>query len=149
MDFGDILEKWDKITVGKQLSADELQNTRIYDKDSGGKNGTFFNETKFRGERRYRLLRKKPDDFIDLHGLNREEAWTVLETFFENSRRKGAEKVLVIHGKGNHGNEGAMRDLSRRFIETCSFAGENGYSSAKDGGTGATWVILKEDYRSR
>ena len=153
MDFGDILEKWDKLTVGKQLSADEqTAKARVYDKDTASltnASGTFTNEKKFRGERRYRLLRKKPDDFIDLHGFNRDEAWIALETFFENSRRRGAEKVLIIHGKGNHGSEGTLRDISRRFIEACSFAGENGYSSAREGGTGATWVILKEDQRSR
>ena len=127
MDFGTILEKWER--KAKPLA---------YDKEDS------ISGASPRGERRYRLLRKKPDDYIDLHGLMRDEAWTALETFFENSRRKGYEKVLIVHGKGNHGNEGALRDLSRSFIESCTFAGESGYSSAKEGGTGATWVILKE-----
>jgi DNA-nicking Smr family endonuclease len=143
VDFGEILEKWEKQT------ADLGQ---IYDKDAaslqeGNVKETVFDGTKVRGERRSRLLRKNPDDFIDLHGLSRDEAWMALEVFFENSRRKGCEKVLIIHGKGNHRNElseGALRNLSRRFIESCSFAGESGYSSAREGGTGATWVILKE-----
>lgn len=135
MDFGNILDKWEKQGSGRQ---------ELYDKDAGTAmedNGS--------GERRYRLLRKKPDASIDLHGLTRDEAWTALEAFFENSRRNGFEKVLIIHGKGNHrneipGNEGALRDLSRQFIESCSFAGESGHSSARQGGTGTTWVILKE-----
>ena len=144
MNFGDILEKWEK----------RAAKDGAYDKEAAYGREKTVSETLSRGERRSRLLRKSPDDCIDLHGLNRDEAWTALETFFENSRRKGCEKVLIIHGKGNHHtvssnggphyNEAALRELSRRFIELCSFAGESGYSSAREGGTGATWVILKE-----
>ena len=146
MNFGDILSKWEKRNTGT------IDMDAVSGREEAG--------TLLRGERRSRLLRKKPDDFIDLHGLTRSEAWTTLESFFENSRSKGCEKLLIIHGKGNHRNtvplsgappngdlhlgEAALRDLSRRFIESCSFAGESGYSSAKDGGSGATWVILKE-----
>ena len=137
MNFGNILEKWEKRTAGKEL----------YDKDVAF--GREEAGTLLRGERRSRLLRKKPEDFIDIHGLNCEEAWAALENFFENSRIKGCEKVLIIHGKGNHSrntislNDGALRELSRRFIEACPFAGESGHCSAKEGGSGATWVILK------
>ena len=156
MNFGDILDKWEKQSGGT-----------IIDKASSGDSSPA-GRRNFAGERRSRLLRKKPDDFIDLHGLNRDEAWTALESFFENSRRTGLEKVLIIHGKGNHwsGGSGApclcegmqkessLMEISRRFIERCSFAGESGYSNAREGGTGATWVILKEgagnqSYRSR
>ena len=144
MNFGDILEKWEKQTT----------KNAFYDKDAAyGREGNIYGNM-FRGERRARLLRKTPDGSIDLHGLTRDEAWTALEAFFENSRRQGCEKLLIIHGKGSHPlkdhlkdpcqSEGALRELSRRFIENCSFAGESGFSSAREGGTGATWVILKE-----
>ena len=136
MDFGNILAEWEKKNPGNQTLY------KAQDRDSGEsreKNNT--------GEKRFRLLRKKPDAFIDLHGLSRDEAWTALDTFFEDSRRKGFEKVLVVHGKGNHsgfsGNEGVLRDLAKQFIEACSFAGESGYGANRDGGRGATWVILK------
>ena len=129
-DFGDILDRWEK---------QGPKGSEFFDKDAAAapaKTGA--------GERRSRLLRKKPDAVIDLHGLTRDEAWTALDTFFTNSRSEEFEKVLVIHGKGNHGNEGILKDLSRHFIQSCPFAGECGYSSAREGGTGATWVILKE-----
>ena len=138
--FGDILAKWEKQTT---------KNT--YDKEAASAREESSGGAAARGERRSRLLRKSPDDSIDLHGLTRDEAWSALETFFENSRRKGCEKVLIVHGKGSHQvngsfhqGEGALRELSRRFIEACSFAGESGHCSAKEGGSGATWVILKE-----
>lgn len=138
MNFGKILETWEsRATKGSS-----------YDRDAISRREESAGETLLRGERRSRLLRKIPEDSIDLHGLSRDEAWTALEAFFENSRRKGCEKILIIHGKGNHQHhsEGALRDLSRRFIERCSFAGESGHSAARDGGTGSTWVILKERY---
>ena len=132
MDFGAILDKWEKQTPANAVCYKDIE-------ESGKRNVS--------AERRRRLLRKKPDASIDLHGLTGDEAWTALETFFEDSRTRGFEKVLIIHGKGSHwigGNEGVLRDISRRFIEFCSFAGESGHSSARDGGSGATWVILKE-----
>jgi len=137
VNFGDILSKWEKKTAGE-----DIKDAAFGREESG---------PSLPGERRSRLLRKKPDDFIDLHGLNRDEAWTALDVFFEKSRSNGNEKVLIIHGKGNHQagedlrqGDGALKDLARRFIEACPFAGESGYSSAKEGGSGATWVILKQ-----
>ena len=139
MNFGDILNKWEKKNPGNS----------VYKEDSGiPEDSEASGETNNPGERRSRLLRKKPDAAIDLHGLDQDEAYTALETFFDNSRRNGYEKVLVIHGKGNHQGEGVLRLLSRRFIESCPFAGESGYSHAKDGGSGATWVILKREKKN-
>ena len=146
MNFGDILEKWERQSAGTRRR--DPSGNKAYDSSVREEYAT---ETVLRGERRSRLLRKRPDDSIDLHGLTRDEAWTALGTFFENSQKKGCEKLLIIHGKGNHRSllneapldEGALRDLVRSFIEYCSFAGESGYSPAREGGTGATWVILK------
>ncbi|MDR0402774.1 MAG: Smr/MutS family protein [Treponema sp.] len=98
------------------------------------------------------MLRKRPDGTIDLHGLNREEAWEALVRFFDNARERKLEKLLVIHGKGNHGGNsaftgnggsGILKSTVRDFIERCPFAGESGYSGAPLGGTGSTWVLLK------
>jgi len=147
VDFGDILKKWERQNE-KKGEHPSAENDAVFLQKKNECDALLGNT--FRGERRYRLLHKKPDALIDLHGLTRDEAWTALENFFENSRRQGLEKLLVVHGKGSHGGgnlrsgEAALRDLSRQFIETCSFAGESGYSSAREGGTGATWVILKE-----
>ena len=138
MDFGAILDKWENQTP----------SNKVYEKDTWASKSS----REKNGIRRSRLLRKKPDDYIDLHGLNRDDAWRSLEFFFEDCFKKGLEKVQIIHGKGSHydslneaqrNNEAALRELSRHFIENCSFAGESGFCSARDGGTGATWVILK------
>ena len=136
LNFGDILNKWEKQSPKAGTEIDGVASRE-----------TQSSETQFRGLRRSRLLRKRPDAKIDLHGLNQDEAWTALDSFFENSSMMGHEKVLIIHGKGNHRyvDDGVLRDLSRRFIESCSHAGESGYCAAKEGGSGATWVILKEN----
>jgi len=134
VNFGDILNKWEKQNAG----------TGEYDKDSGlPETGETPGKGRNPGERRARLLRKKPDAVIDLHGLKQDEAFIALQTFFTRCMSNEYEKVLIIHGKGNHQGEGVLKDLSRRFIESCPFAGESGYNNAKDGGSGATWVILK------
>ncbi|MCL1814358.1 MAG: Smr/MutS family protein [Treponema sp.] len=96
--------------------------------------------------RRRRLLHKKPDDIIDLHGLTRDEAWDALTVFFNDSKNNALEKILVIHGKGNHETQenGILKKMVRDFIERCPFAGESGYSNGSSGGTGSTWVFLKK-----
>jgi DNA-nicking Smr family endonuclease len=96
------------------------------------------------GERRRRLLRKPPDGVLDIHGLTRDEAQIALETFFRDSRRRGFEKVLLVHGKGNHSSgEAVLKSAVREFIERCPYAGESGHAQGNSGGNGATWVLLK------
>ena len=126
MNFGDILNKWEK-------------NNGIYDKDREAEK-TYISPQ----ERRNRLKSKKQDAELDIHGLNREEAWQALQTFFGASKEKGLEKLLIIHGKGNHSKgEAVLKRTVMEFIEHCPFAGESGRGKAVTGGEGVTWVILK------
>ena len=158
MDFGKILDIWDKKQEKKTSQKihppqEERKNPAgqpvnpinawlringIHDKDREEDNHIS------PGERRRRLLAKHPDAELDLHGLTVEEAWSSLENFFNQSYRRGFTKVLLIHGKGNHSDgEGVLRGLVKRFIENCPFAGESGHGAAKVGGTGSTWVVIK------
>jgi len=125
VNFGDILDEWDRRTAGAYVKAEE-------------------NAEEDKIDIRRRLLRKKPDAVIDLHGLTRDEAWNALDHFFLRSHSMGYEKVLIIHGKGNHSdNEGVLKEICRKFIEHCPFAGASGRNSSSSGGSGATWVLLK------
>jgi len=130
MDFGQILDQWDK------------HSGPVYDKDA-----ELMVRSESSASRRRRLLRKSPDASIDLHGLTRDEAWNSLDAFFNDANNKGLEKLLIIHGKGNHtvsdGQDSVLKKTVRDFIERCPFAGENGNSSGPSGGTGSTWVLLK------
>ena len=139
MNFGDILEKWEKETPGSAVCD---KDSCVADIDRPRNRNTL-------AGRRSRLLHKKPDASLDLHGLRSEDAWKALHNFFEDSSWRRLEKVLIIHGKGNHyanlpSGEAALRDLTKRFIESCPYAGESGFCPSKGGGKGATWVILKE-----
>jgi DNA-nicking Smr family endonuclease len=160
VDFGEILERWEREQRGEPKGGGKthrpqggrkdavppksvhplsvwLETHGVYDKDAE-------DPELQRGpaEEKRRLLARRPDAVIDLHGLTRDEAWNALEQFFENSRRRGFAKVAVIHGKGNHSLGGAvLKRVVREFIEHCPFAGKSGHGPA--GGTGTTWVLLK------
>jgi len=141
MDFGDILKKWeDRNPSSSQKSTMEswLNENEVYDKDAGAK------KTAAPGENRRRLLNCKPDAVIDIHGFTSDKAWTSLEQFFEKAKANDYEKLRIIHGKGNHTHgEAVLKSTVRKFIEQCNFAGESGFEKAENGGSGATWVLLK------
>jgi DNA-nicking Smr family endonuclease len=125
--FEDIMDKW--------LSVNGVQ-------DKDGEEKDILTSAQ---EKRRRLRNKKPDAELDIHGKTSDEAWLVLETFFADAREKGHEKLLIIHGKGNHSaGEAVLKRVVMDFIERCTFAGESGRGKASSGGEGATWVLLKE-----
>jgi DNA-nicking Smr family endonuclease len=165
MDFGDILDQWDRHTGrspgGKAvpvrgaegggspertdpLSA-WLQTNGVVDKDADLPVSGYSEK----GERRRRLRAKKPDATLDLHGQTTDEARVSMDGFFRLGRQQGLEKLLIVHGKGNHSRgEAALKRVVQEYIERCAFAGESGYASAAEGGSGATWVLLKDEGRS-
>ena len=93
-------------------------------------------------------LRRPHQDTLDLHGLNGKEAEEELARFVRSMRRRGLRKGLVIHGKGLHSPEGSvLGPLVRDFLETSSEIGEFGRAARRDGGSGASWFVLRQ--RSR
>ena len=155
MDFGKILDQWEKQGGGNGAHSDGIPDTvsekkvnpidawlrtnKVYDKDADSPDRQFSAQ-----DRRRRLIHKRPEAQLDIHGRTREEAWQLLETFFAASKNKGLEKILVIHGKGNHtSGEPVLRRTVMDFIERCPYAGESGKEKAASGGGGATWVLLK------
>jgi len=140
VDFGDILNKWEQgHPVSKNDMQTWLEKNTIYDKDANAKS------TAIPGEKRQRLMRVEPDDIIDIHGVTGEKAYLLLDQFFSNAKSSGYEKLRIIHGKGNRSaGEAVLGKTVRNFIEQCPFAGESGYEKASKGGTGATWVFLKD-----
>lgn len=87
-------------------------------------------------------------DFVDLHRLTQEAAETRIRDFLLNSHGLGLRCVLIVHGKGlnseNHVPVLKKRMplwLSRGPVRKIILA----FATAKpyDGGTGATYVLLK------
>ena len=65
---------------------------------------------------------------------------------FTPTEAKKIKKVLIIHGKGIHttGTDPVLGKLVRSFIERDKRCGASGHPKNKaEGGTGATWIILK------
>ncbi len=102
-------------------------------------------EEQHRMESREYLRTMPPEARIDLHGMTRDEAWSRLEQFTTDCKRRGLKKILIVHGKGNHshGSDPVLGPLVRTFIERCKDLGSSGHPDARGGGSGATWVIIK------
>ena len=156
MNFGDILSRWENQKPDRPERGGNPENTDYAEKinpmDSWIRTKGIYDKDAEEGERtvsaqekRRRLRNKKPDAEIDIHGMNREEARQALEFFFNESKAKGCEKVLIIHGKGNHSTgESVLKRTVLEFIEHCPVAGESGRGKSSTGGEGATWVLLKD-----
>ena len=160
MDFGNILDKWERGQYGGKPRSSEkphpsktpqkaarssenimeewLRNHEVFDKDANEE------KTYAPGEQRHRLLHSQPDAILDIHGLTDEKAWVSLDDFFSMAKDNGYKKLRVIHGKGNRSKgEAVLGRTVHAFIEQCPYAGESGYEKSANGGTGATWVFLK------
>ena len=97
-----------------------------------------------KGELRSFLRKLPPEDEIDLNGKTTVEAENLLSNFIRQSKKNGLRKVLIIHGKGKHSQNGPVLSIwVRGYLESSALCGETGSPDKRDGGTGATWVILK------
>ncbi|MDY7037328.1 MAG: Smr/MutS family protein [Thermodesulfobacteriota bacterium] len=88
-------------------------------------------------------------DFIDLHGLTKQEAQIKVREFLLQSHRLGLRCVLIVHGRGLNSPESfpVLKDrlplwLNRGPIKKIILA----FATARpyDGGAGAIYVLLKK-----
>jgi len=157
MDFGEILEKWEagrkQQTISKRREPVDdggfaQQIERYLPKEADWEQLIGEKELPDTDPvlRRSTLRRIAPEAEIDLHGMTRDEAVTALDRFFREAASRDLQKVLIIHGKGNHSDkDGAvLPDVVREYLQYSPIAGESGQADRSLGGSGATWVILKE-----
>lgn len=142
--FNKKLEKQIEEQNNRQINPMELWLRRYgtIDKDKMAEE----NEKRTNYSDRNYLLNMKCEAFLDLHGLHQDEAEERLNYFITDCKNRGLKKVMIIHGKGIHttGTDPVLGELVRRFIEHDKRCGMSGHPKNKaDGGTGATWVILK------
>lgn len=88
-------------------------------------------------------------DYIDLHGLTKREAETVVNSFLVQSYQKGVRCVLIVHGRGlgSAGHQPAIKTelpawFKRGVLKKIVLA----FVTARpcDGGAGAVYVLLKK-----
>lgn len=143
MDFGDILSQWENQAPKKEKKSKDcnkvlsqwLESNEIVDKDKDIKSKTVCAVSS---------KNIKIDDKIDLHNMTVTEARDALNRFVKKSAQKGMKKILIVHGKGIHSsNGGVLKVLVRQYIEEHPLLGTSGEASKIDGGSGATWVIIR------
>jgi DNA-nicking Smr family endonuclease len=87
-------------------------------------------------------------DYVDLHGLTKQEAEIMIRDFLLQSHRLGLRCVLVVHGRGlnSQDNIPVLKErlpawLTRGPVKKIVLA----FSTARpyDGGTGAIYVLLR------
>ena len=161
MDFDSILDKWENrkdrsqtTRVDNPSPEEPAQGTfsdEILDRYLPGSDTVHAKSTEEKApvsEGRSIWLRRPIQDTLDLHGLNGREARSEIGRFIRSMRRRNLRKGLIIHGKGLHSPEGSvLSPLVREYLEMSSEVGEFGRAGRRDGGSGATWFILRQ--RSR
>lgn len=87
---------------------------------------------------------------LDMHGMTREQAYTALCSFIQRLYNNGARCVLVITGKGAKGplepETGVLKQITPEWLSTPpldQYVLRAQSAKAKDGGTGALYVLLK------
>ncbi|MFO7850305.1 MAG: Smr/MutS family protein [Spirochaetia bacterium] len=159
MDFGEILENWEK--QGATKNRNKTGKTSQGEESSAHRalREWLESEEEWESIRRvkegareeqsppYRTDPRKmaPQDTLDLHGMKGDEAEDKLRRFLDSARRRALRKVLIIHGKGNHSTGvPVLKNIVVDYLRRCSFTGEMGTPGRELGGSGATWVILKK-----
>lgn len=144
MDFGDILDAWEKKRDrnGSERPQDmnELISRYPPEKDPARKD-TAEEPTRDVGP-------MEPQAVLDLHGMSSREAEQALERFIYDARSRALRKVLIVHGKGKHSQgEPVLQGVVRRYLEKCPYTGAFAPAKRKHGGRGATWVAIRASMR--
>lgn len=128
-DFGSVFAEWEKRAGSSGALARSIKEKKQAERVSSGRTSE---------------KQLKTEAVLDLHGMTAAEAEKAMASFIYTATAKKYRKVLIIHGKGIHSKESpVMRQTVISFLERCPKAGKHGTPSAAEGGSGATWVIIK------
>lgn len=86
-----------------------------------------------------------PERELDLHGYTADQARAALAGFVNDCSRAGLRKISIITGKGLHSaGDGVLREAALDYLRSCrGKVSEIQKVSARYGGSGVLWVILK------
>lgn len=145
MNFGEILGEWenyrrgDKAHAARQALKDHLDKEGTVDKDAEMDRRAKVNPEEIRQLQSMRVQAR-----LDLHGCTVAEARRLLGIFLDDCCRQGLRKVLIIHGKGFHSQgEPVLKKAVYELLEGDPRCGLRRVANREDGGSGATWVILR------
>lgn len=82
---------------------------------------------------------------LDLHGLTVDEAIQALNDYINHYKTDNKTCCLIIHGKGYHSKESSpkLKSLTERWLKAHPRIIAYCSAQAKDGGTGAVYILLK------
>ena len=128
-----------------KVSLDDLYEKNLEDYFSHKKNGI---QTKVLDKLRNLKYKFSSSQIIDLHGMTTEEALIELNIFIKKNYENQSKYILIIHGKGLNNKEGVapLKRLVQKLIINCDIAMAYTSAGIKDGGYGATYVLLKSSY---
>ena len=141
MDFKEILDAWEKKQAGTSSAGRQDMEEMI--SRYPPKEPKEAHERPKSPQPRHKA--QEPQATLDLHGVNSREAEQALENFVLECRRRGLQKVLIVHGKGHHSQgEPVLRSVVQRYLEKSPYTGAFGPAERRYGGRGATWVVVRE-----
>lgn len=84
---------------------------------------------------------------LDLHGQTIAEAGTALDEFLRNAQRNRHRCVLIVHGKGHRSPSGqpVLKAQLNRWLRDAPIVLAFHSARARDGGSGALYVLLRRD----
>lgn len=96
-------------------------------------------------QRRLKRGEYPAEDELDLHGYTVAEAKVAIQDFFSDCKRKQIRYVRIIHGKGYRSEQKIpiLKTHVAYWLPQHSDVLAFSSAQAKDGGTGAVYVILK------
>ncbi|MCD6531252.1 Smr/MutS family protein, partial [bacterium] len=77
---------------------------------------------------------------IDVRGMYPEEAWEKVDKILDDAVASGAEKILIVHGKG----KGTLRRYIRDKLHADPRVVRMMLPSEREGGDGATIAVLAD-----
>ena len=88
-----------------------------------------------------------PEATLDLHEHTEKEAKDALNAFLKDAKEHKLRKICVIHGKGLHSKDGIgiLKSVVELTLRESGMVSESFAPSARYGGSGALWIILKEN----
>ncbi len=84
---------------------------------------------------------------IDLHGMNRHEAYAAVAIFLAEAQGAGKRCLRIVHGRG-HGSpdrQGILRQLVKSWLSRRKDVLAFCHAPPHDGGDGALWVLLRAE----